>query len=321
MPKLAPELDFLSFMNTVKEKKFVMVNFYAPWCPWSRRLTPVWEEAYANVVRQPYSGDVLMAKADCTSEVSQELCQKQHIHAYPTIKIYRNHNPHSHESYIGDRTHEAFERFVENNVHDMDHAESVAEMQSEVGAGEHEGCMVRGVVLVNRVPGNIHLSAHSKSHSFMPHKLNMSHHVHSMSFGRALSPPQLRLLPREVELGYNGLASTDHHALGSNTSLEHYLKVVHTSYEVARGKTIETFQYTVNNNHYQDGDSLPSAVFSYDISPMQVVVREERKTFAAFLTQICAIIGGVFTVTGLFDGAVFHGSAALRKKMEIGKQN
>jgi len=31
---------------------------------------------------------------------------------------------------------------------------------------------------------------------------------------------------------------------------------------------------------------------------VQVVVQEERESFAAFLTQLCAIIGGVFTVTG-----------------------
>ena len=75
----------------------------------------------------------------------------------------------------------------------------------------------------------------------------------------------------------------------------------------------------MNNNWYDDDKSLPSAVFSYDISPMQVVVKEERMSFASFLTQICAIIGGVFTVTGLIDGFIFHGGNTLRKKMEIGK--
>jgi hypothetical protein len=296
---------------------------------------------------------------------------------------------------VGDRTHEALEAFVTNNVHDEDEREAVAEQQaqpkprlphrhttaaerrlaphglalpacarrhtcaashllagacalqgalaparrcvrasielsravphptcraqSEVGAGPGEGCMVRGVVLVNRVPGNFHISAHSKSHSFQPHKLNMSHHVNSMSFGKALSAPMLRMLPDDVERGYDGLSNTDHLAIGQNTSLEHYLKVVHTSYEVSPERTIDTFQYTVNNNHYQDGESLPSAVFFYDVSPMQVLVREERKSFAAFLTQLCAIIGGIFTVTGLLDAVVFHGGNTLRKKMEIGK--
>ena len=52
---------------------------------------------------------------------------------------------------------------------------------------------------------------------------------------------------------------------------------------------------------------------------MQVVVQEERESFAAFLTQICAIIGGVFTVTGLLDGLVYHGHDLIARKMEIGK--
>lgn len=36
--------------------------------------------------------------------------------------------------------------------------------------------------------------------------------------------------PLQVRMGYNGLSSTRHIAMGQNTSLEHYLKVVHTSY-------------------------------------------------------------------------------------------
>ena len=140
-----------------------------------------------------------------------------------------------------------------------------------------------------------------------------------MSFGKALTVPMLRVLPADVESGYDGLRNTEHYAAGRNTSLEHYLKVVHTTYEVSTARTIDTFQYTVNNNHYTDGDGLPSAVFFYDISPMQVVVREERKSLSSFLTQLCAIIGGVFTVTGLIDGVIFHGGNSIRRKMEIGK--
>ena len=317
-PKHAPELDMSSFLSSVKAKKLVMVNFYAPWCPWSRRLQPVWEEAFANVMKTAHAEDVLMAKSDCTAG-GQELCQTQHIHAFPTVRVYRKHNPHSHESYVGDRTHQALEAFAASNVHDADESEALAEEQSEIGAGPGEGCVVRGVVLVNRVPGNFHLSAHSKSHSFRASSLNMSHGVTSMSFGRVLSAAQLRLLPMDVEHGYNGLAHTQHHALGHNTTLEHYLKVVHTTYEVSSSRTLDTYQYTVNNNAYQDGASLPSAVFAYDISPMQVQVAETRQSLATFLTQICAIIGGVFTVTGLIDGGIFHTSNALRKKLEIGK--
>jgi len=86
--KNAPELSQEQFLAAVKSKQLVMINFYAPWCPWSRRLQPVWEEAYGNIMKKGYANDVLFAKADCTSPGGQELCHLQHVHAFPTVKIY-----------------------------------------------------------------------------------------------------------------------------------------------------------------------------------------------------------------------------------------
>ena len=41
----------------------------------------------------------------------------------------------------------------------------------------------------------------------------------------------------------------------------------------------------------------PTPTPNPNLGPNQVMVQEERESFAAFLTQLCAIIGGVFTVT------------------------
>jgi len=132
VPKVSPELDVDGMREAARSRKLVLVNYYAPWCPWSRRLQPVWEEAYANVMQKPFARDVLMAKADCTG-AGANLCREQHIHAFPTVRVYRHHAAVSHESYVGDRTHEALERFVEENVHDDDHEEAVRSGESEVG--------------------------------------------------------------------------------------------------------------------------------------------------------------------------------------------
>ena len=40
---------------------------------------------------------------------------------------------------------------------------------------------------------------------------------------------------------------------------------------------------------------------------MQVQYREEYKSFTHFLTSVCAIVGGVFTVSGLIDSFIYHG--------------
>lgn len=78
------------------------------------------------------------------------------------------------------------------------------------------------------------------------------------------------------------------------------------------------YEYTVHSHTYNT-DDIPSAKFSYDMSPIQIVVRESRKAFYHFVTTLCAIIGGIFTVAGIVDG-VFHTSVKLAKKVELGKQ-
>lgn len=53
---------------------------------------------------------------------------------------------------------------------------------------------------------------------------------------------------------------------------------------------------------------------------MQVAFREEKSSFLSFLTSVCAIVGGVFTVSGILDAFVFHGSQVIqKKKVDLGK--
>lgn len=51
-----------------------------------------------------------------------------------------------------------------------------------------------------------------------------------------------------------------------------------------------------------------------EISPMQVIHREYRQSFAHFATSTCAIIGGVLTIAGLIDSAVY----GARNRIRIG---
>lgn len=49
---------------------------------------------------------------------------------------------------------------------------------------------------------------------------------------------------------------------------------------------------------YQDTE-VPQARFSYDLSPMSVTIIRKGKRFYEFVTSMCALIGGTFTVVGL----------------------
>ena len=59
--------------------------------------------------------------------------------------------------------------------------------------------------------------------------------------------------------------------------------------------------------------------FMYDLSPMMVQLTETRRSLTHFLTGVCAIVGGVFTVAGMVDGMLYHSQRALKKKIELGK--
>lgn len=64
---------------------------------------------------------------------------------------------------------------------------------------------------------------------------------------------------------------------------------------------------------------MQGVFFFYDLSPIKVRFKEERRSLLTFLTSACAIVGGVFTVSGIVDATVWAGQRAVRKKRELGK--
>lgn len=49
-------------------------------------------------------------------------------------------------------------------------------------------------------------------------------------------------------------------------------------------------------------DDVPEARFSYDLSPMSVAITTNGKPWYEFVTSLCALVGGTFTVFGLLSG-------------------
>jgi hypothetical protein len=52
---------------------------------------------------------------------------------------------------------------------------------------------------------------------------------------------------------------------------------------------------------------------------VQVTIKEKKSSFLHFLTNVCAIVGGMFALSGLIDGTVYHAEQVIKKKMELGK--
>ncbi|KAH7285273.1 hypothetical protein KP509_33G019900 [Ceratopteris richardii] len=318
-----------------------VVNFYAPWCFYSNRLSPSWEKA-ATIMAERYDpetdGRILLGKVDCT--VHQILCRKHHIQGYPSIRIFRKghdirgeeHGHHDHESYYGERDTNSLVTAMESLVAPVARLALDGGINNTSGtfnasmkrpAPRAGGCRIEGFVKVKKVPGNLMISAHSGSHSFDVSTMNMTHYVSDFSFGRRLPLNKLkevmRLTPQLVSQG-DHLPVKVYVSEHENITHEHYLQVVKT--EVLSTKfhesVLETYDYTVHSNVVQT-QTIPTAKFHYELSPMQVLVKETPKSFSHFITNVCAIIGGVFTVAGIMD-SMLHGAMRMMKKVELGKQ-
>ena len=72
-----------------------------------------------------------------------------------------------------------------------------------------------------------------------------------------------------------------------------FIQVIPTIYRSRRGLTVKTYKYSVTSAEHTDTDKFPSAKFTYQISPMAVVMTEKGEPLYEFLTRLCAIVGGL----------------------------
>ncbi|KAG7594771.1 Thioredoxin domain [Arabidopsis thaliana x Arabidopsis arenosa] len=321
----------------------LVVNFYAPWCYWSNRLKPSWEKA-SQITRERYNPGtddrVLLGSVDCTEEPT--LCKSNHIQGYPSIRIFRrgsdlreDHGNHEHESYYGDRDTDSLVKMVEElpkPIKKEDHKLALDGKSDNAAstikkAPVSGGCRIEGYVRAKKVPGELVISAHSGAHSFDASQMNMSHIVTHLSFGTMVSErlwtDMKRLLPYlgQSHDRLNGKSFINQRKFDVNVTIEHYLQIVKTEVTSRRsGKEhslIEEYEYTAHSS-VAHSYRYPEAKFHFELSPMQVLISENPKSFSHFITNVCAIIGGVFTVAGILD-SIFQNTVRMVKKIELGK--
>lgn len=178
-----------------------------------------------------------------------------------------------------------------------------------------DGCRFEGEFSINKVPGNFHVSTHSAT--AQPQSPDMTHSIHKLAFGE-------RLQVQNVKGAFNALGGADRLASNPLASHDYILKIVPTVYEDLSGRQRFSYQYTVANKEYvaysHTGRIIPAIWFRYDLSPITVKYTERRQPLYRFITTICAIVGGTFTVAGIIDSCIFTASEAW-KKIQIGKMS
>jgi len=137
---------------------------------------------------------------------------------------------------------------------------------------------------------------------------NTSHSIHRLEFGERVAG---------VRSPLEGTTKIVKHG----TYMFHYsIKLVPTLYTPTRGQAVYTHQYSTTDSEknvmVRPGElaGLPGVFLVYEFTPFMVQKIEKAVPLSHFLTSVCAIVGGIFTVAGIIDAVLYRSLRQLVQK-------
>jgi len=172
-----------------------------------------------------------------------------------------------------------------------------------------EGCQLYGHIVVQKVPGNFHISIHGKGLGMTllmnpsEAKLSAGHDIHHLSFSSPEGPyPSLN-----SNLGA-ALPLTDLKATEAGYNFEYFLRASSAIYESVFSTT-SFYELSANSNKIpasaQGMTAIPAVYFRYDFDAISINYKTVSPTFIRFLTSTFAIVGGFFAVSTLIDRIIY----------------
>jgi len=195
------------------------------------------------------------------------------------------------------------------------HEVGMVENTNKLPVGEN-GCLFEANFQINKIPGNFHVSTHSATKQ-PPGDISFEHIIHELRFGARVDDPSIpgtfNPLENVKKLDGSGVESYDY-----------VMRVVPTVVRNVKGAEAVSYQYTYTFKKYMGfsmgGRAIPALWFKYDLSPLTVKYSHRRPPIYTFITTVCAIVGGTFTVAGIIDSCIFTASEMF-KKFELGKHS
>lgn len=78
----AVNMDHVQFEKSLKEETPVLVDFWAPWCGYCRRIGPAYDK-----IAEEYGDTLTVGKVNI--DENPRLAQAEHIEVIPTLVLYR----------------------------------------------------------------------------------------------------------------------------------------------------------------------------------------------------------------------------------------
>lgn len=214
---------------------------------------------------------------------------------YLSDLVEKEHKTHKHEG-----EEKELQDDTDESLHALGFDQASENMIKKVkqALANGEGCRVYGSLDVQRVAGNFHISVHGLNIYVAQMmfggatRVNVSHLIHDLSFG-----------PKYPGV-HNPLDDTQRILHETSGTFKYYIKVVPTEYRYISKEVLPTNQFSVTEyfSPMTEFDrTWPAVYFLYDLSPITVTIKEERRSFLHFITRLCAVLGGTFALTGMLD--------------------
>uniref|UniRef100_A0A8C0WC28 protein disulfide-isomerase n=1 Tax=Castor canadensis TaxID=51338 RepID=A0A8C0WC28_CASCN len=100
-----------NFAEALAAHKYLLVEFYAPWCGHCKQLAPIWDklgETYKD------HENIVIAKMDSTANEVEAV----KVHSFPTLKFFPASADRTVIDYNGERTLDGFKKFLESGGQD-----------------------------------------------------------------------------------------------------------------------------------------------------------------------------------------------------------
>lgn len=175
----------------------------------------------------------------------------------------------------------------------------------------HAGCRLAGSLYLNRVPGHFAIQAQSHGLDFEPSMTNLSLVIHSLTFDGADHTGSRRgRTPSAARIGnYSHTVAPLDGKVYVTESL-HQAQHFHLKLVATNG---EDYQVLANSHlSLYPQDRVPEIKFVLDLSPIAVTYRLRYRHWYDYLTSLLAIIGGTFTVLGIFNSLAQAGRHKLQ---------
>lgn len=183
---------------------------------------------------------------------------------------------------------------------------------------KQEGCYVEGFVPISKVQGDIHISFHAYRdvysyvlQSGLYKNITIGHKFTLLNFGDTTISESIldKYQMRDEANNFNRVINLPNFSNATYThDFDYFIKIIpQIFYDEYTGQTDIAYKYSLSTKTKERENhvgSMPIIMINYDYSPVAVKYTKKRRYLSHLITNICALVGGVFVIFSMLNSVL-----------------